>query len=493
MVLAPIPLPEVLRPPLPTIEGNVDYRQLRDQLLRIEQLLQLSGIEESFVAHALNAWARGRERISARSQLNFQQHSRRALRCNLLRTLVQEDFRSFAARLADSPLFQNFCGLAELDRVVVPGKSTLQRYAHWIDQPTLDTFIHELLTQGHTEPEILRLEQAIDLDACFLDTTCVEANIHYPVDWVLLRDATRTLMKAIELIRGQGLRHRMETPAVFLKRMNRLCIDMTHTPRKADGKRHRKKVLRKMDRLLGTVRAHARRYRQLLAEQWHRTEWTRPQSEQVLRRIDSVLHQLPAARAQVHQRILQEQPVDNAQKILSLYEADVRVIVRHKAGAEVEFGNTLFMAESRQGLILDWELFQQTAPQDSRLVAKRVERIEKNLKIRLKQVSADRGFDSGPNQVQLAQKKIFNGICPRDPHQLRQRLRSWKFVKLQRRRSQTEARIAIFLHNFLGEPLRAKGFAHRQLAVGWGALTHNLWVIARLPQRPAEDKLAAAA
>ena len=67
------------------------------------------------------------------------------------------------------------------------------------------------------------------------------------------------------------------------------------------------------------------------------------------------------------------------------------------------------------------------------------------------------------------------------------------FPKTSSSGSRAKARIAIFLHNFLGEPLRAKGFAHRQLAVGWGALTHNLWVIARLPQRPAEDNLAAAA
>lgn len=488
-----IPFPELLRPPLPTIEGNVDYRQLRDQLLRIEDLLKLTGIEKRFVAHALEGWVQGHEQVSARAQLNFQLHSRRALRCNILRTLLQEDFRGFAVRLADSPLFQYFCGLAELDRVVVPSKSTLQRYAHWIDQPTLDTFINELLAQAHTQPKLLRLKAAIDLETCFLDTTCVEANIHYPVDWVVLRDATRTLMKAVELIRGEGLRHRMEEPAVFMKRMNRLCIEMTHTPKKADGNRHRKKALRKMDRLIGTVRAHARRYRQLLDEQWQRTEWTRPQTEQVLRRIDSVLQQLPAARAQARQRILHEQPVANEEKILSLYEADVRVIVRHKAGAEVEFGNTLLIAESRQGLIMDWELFQPTAPQDSRLVVERIERIEKNLNIKLKEVGADRGFDSGPNRQRLAGKKIYNGICPRDPHQLKKRMGSWKFAGLQRRRSQTEARIAIFLHNFLGEPLRAKGFVHRQLAVGWGVLTHNLWVLARLPQRQAKAKLAAAA
>jgi hypothetical protein len=295
-------------------------------------------------------------------------------------------------------------------------------------------------------------------------------------------------MKAIELIRGEGLRHRMEPPAVFIKRMNRLCIEMTHTPRKPDGQRHRKKVLRKMDRLVGTVRAHARRYRQLLDDKWQRTDWTRPQAEQVLRRLDGVLDQLPAARAQARQRILHGQPVDNADKILSLYEPDVRVIVRHKAGAEVEFGNTLLLAESRQGLLLDCELFQQTAPQDSRLVTARVERIAQNLNIELKAVGADRGFDSASNQEQLAVRKIFNGICPRDPRLLQKRMRSWKFAGLQRRRSSTEGRIAIFLHNFLGEPLRAKGFAHRQIAVGWGMLTHNLWGLARLPQRKASAK-----
>jgi hypothetical protein len=478
---------------LPTIEGNVDYRLLREQLLRIDHCLQASGAEDHFVAQAVEQWSRGSSRVSAKAQLHHQLHSHRALRCNILRTLLQEDYRGFAVRLADSPLFQHFCGLGEIDRVVVPGKSTLQRYAHWTDRATLDQLIQELLQQAHTAPKSLGLAQPVDLDACFLDTTCVEANVHYPVDWVLFRDATRTLMKGVKLIRAQGLRHRMEAPAWFMTRMNRLCIEMTHTPRKADGKRHRKKVLRRMDRLVGTVRAHAQRYRELLDAQWQRTEWSRAQAEQVLRRLDSVLDQLPAARAQARQRIIREQPVANDTKILSLYEPDIRVVVRHKAGAEVEFGNTLLLGESRQGLIMDWELFEATAPQDSRLVLDRIERIEQTLHIQVKEIGADRGFDSERNQQRLAKKKIYNGICPRQPRQLKQRMNSWKFVRLQRRRSQTEGRVGIFLHNFLGEPLRSKGFPHRQLAVGWGVLTHNLWVLARLPQAPAKAKTKQAA
>ena len=28
--------------------------------------------------------------------------------------------------------------------------------------------------------------------------------------------------------------------------------------------------------------------------------------------------------------------------------------------------------------------------------------------------------------------------------------------------------------------MRAKGFDHRELALAWGVLTHNLWMLARL-------------
>jgi hypothetical protein len=236
------------------------------------------------------------------------------------------------------------------------------------------------------------------------------------------------------------------------------------------------------------VARHARRYREILDEQWAKTEWTRPQAEQVLGRLDNVLDQLPAAREQAWQRIVDEEPVANEDKILSLYESAIRVVVRHKAGAEVEFGNTLLLGESRQGLIMHWELFEKSAPADARLVKRSVESMEENLHIQIKELGGDRGFHSAINEEWLKEQKIYDGICPRDPHQLKERLRSWKFVKLQRRRSQTEGRISIIIHNFLGCPIRGKGFARRQLAVGWGVLTHNLWVLARLPKREVKEK-----
>ena len=120
-----LPIQQALQPQLPTIEGNVDYHQLRDQLFRIDELLINSGLEDQFITKSLEEWIAGLKfkKISAKAQCKFQIHARRAVRCNIARTLMMDDYRDFSVRLADSPLFQWFCGLAELGRIQVPAKS----------------------------------------------------------------------------------------------------------------------------------------------------------------------------------------------------------------------------------------------------------------------------------------------------------------------------------------------------------------------------------
>jgi hypothetical protein len=43
---------------------------------------------------------------------------------------------------------------------------------------------------------------------------------------------------------------------------------------------------------------------------------------------------------QAHERIIGGRKVNNKDKILSLHETEVHIIVRGKSGAEVEYGNT---------------------------------------------------------------------------------------------------------------------------------------------------------
>src|SRR6266478_2065252 len=126
-----IPFEPLLPQVLPTIEGNVDYRLLRDQLLRIDELLLQSGLETQLMQKDLQRWLARCKTPSPKAQQNRQLHCGRALRCNIARVLLQEDYRGFAARLADSPLLQHFCGLSEVLVVTVPSKSTLERYDKW--------------------------------------------------------------------------------------------------------------------------------------------------------------------------------------------------------------------------------------------------------------------------------------------------------------------------------------------------------------------------
>ena len=475
-----IPFPQELRPQLPTIVGNVDYLTLRRRLEQINALLRDSGAERDFVQRALaGRTAAPAQPMTAVEQWKFQQRSRRALRCTLLRTLLQEDYRGFSCQLAGNPLYQWFCQVEALDQVRVPSKSEVQRFAGWLPAPEMRAVIEGLLQGALETPAKLGLKEALDLEEYFLDSTCLKANVHFPTDWVLLRDGVRTLMKATLLIRQAGLRERMEAPEEFLRRMNQLSIAMSQQARRAGSKKGRKRVLRQMKKLVGVVRAHAQRHRDLLDQEWARTEWTRPQAEQILRRLDGVLELLPRAQKQAHERIIGGRPVANGEKLRSLYDTDVRVIVRGKAGAEVEFGNTVLLGENRQGLILDFQIFRESAPADSQLLLGSVQRVAAWAGRPVGAAATDRGFASAANRRALEAAGIFDGMCPRSPAELTAKLKGKKFARLQRRRAQTEGRIGILKQGFLGRPLRAKGFAHRELALAWGVLTHNLWKLAR--------------
>lgn len=492
-----IPFPTELRPRLPTIVGNVDYLTLQLRLEQIHALLQESGVEKEFVELSLKEWIQADQRVpSARQQQKFQVRSRRALRCTILRTLLQEDYRGFSCQLAGNPLYQWFCLVDALEQVRVPSKSELQRFAHWLKSEQMRSVINVLLQSGMKEPGKLKLREAVDLEEYFLDTTCVKANIHFPVDWVLLRDGITTLMKATLLIRDQGIKGRMEAPEEFLRRINRLSIEMTHQRRQEDSHKGRKGVLRRMKKVVKAVRAHARRHRDLLDENWEQTDWTRPQADRVLGRIDRVLELLPRAQKQAHERIIGGRQVANQEKILSLYEPDVHVVVRGKAGAEVEFGNTVLIGENRQGIILDFQVYQEQAPADGHLLVESLERLLAGLGHGVGAVGADRGFSNATNSHGLKEARIFNAVCPRKPQELKKRMREKKFARMQKRRSQTEGRIGILKHNFWGQPMRAKGFANREAAVAWGVLTHNLWMFARLrkvKKKPKEQPLRLAA
>jgi len=481
------------RPALPNVYGAADYREFRETLLHMDTALR-AGLADELVKRWVRKWESKRDGAVSTGRLRFMWgYAHYALRCNVARHLMGLPFREFSVRLADSELLQWFCSINSFGKRKAVSKSSLERFDKWFDVQDVEEVIRKHLASlqdPQTAEELAGEDSGVALDEILADSTCVKANIHYPVDWVLLRDATRSLISAIVTIRRQGLKHRMPVPGEFVTRINRLCIQMTHSRRRKDGRKYRKQVLREMKKLSKLVQRHGERYREVLQARWQETEWTEKQAKVVIKRIDNVLEKLPKAIEQAHERIIGERRVKNAEKILSLYEDDIHVLVRGKADAEVEFGNGLYLAEQRDGLIVDWELFRDQPPADSGLVKKSLQRITENYGP-VRAYCGDRGFDTKANAEHLQIENIFNGICPKAPAALAERRKEPRFMELQRRRGQTEARIGIFKNAYLGRPLRSKGFEHKRNTVAWCVLTHNLWVLARMKITSEQQRMAA--
>jgi len=233
-----VPFQEEFRQGLPNVTGNVDYEQFRDNLERIAELIKLSKVEQRVMLEALrqsqhdydcSRQARGKQpkELKARAKVRIQKMARQALRCGIARHLTGEAYRVFSCRLADSAVLQKFCLIDRLLAIKVPSKSQLQRYEGMFEEEFLREIISEVTGKAAepVEPEVQEksfgLKNPLSLKDYFVDTTCLEANIHFPVDWTLLRDATRTLMKAVRLIRREGLKNRMQEPESFMRQMNR--------------------------------------------------------------------------------------------------------------------------------------------------------------------------------------------------------------------------------------------------------------------------------
>jgi len=471
---------------LPIVQGNKDYRDYKELLENIDRLLARSGIESALQEQDLQkAKAHTKKPLTKKERVRIQLCTSQTLRCNIIRSLSRESFRNLAIHLAESHLLQNFCHLIEFDRVWIPGKSTLQAYSEAFDEKQIRDIINALNLS--TQTEVLGLAKNPDLSIVLLDSTCLETNIHFPVDWVLLRDAVRTMTKAMICIRRHGLKHRMMEPAKFLSKMNTLCMAMAQSTRTADAKKRRKENLRLMKKLVHCVEKHAIRYRKLLDDCWAETDLTRKQAEVILRRMNNILNQLPAAVEQAHERIIGERLVPNDKKILSLYESHTQVYHRGKSGSDTEFGLQLLVAESAHGILVDWDLVEGLPKNDTQHLAPCLERLHA-AGIRVAWAVGDKGFYSAKNKKHLKEKKIKNALCPRNVIELKHKLKDEQFVVFQKRRAQTEGRIGILKNRFIGQYLPAKGLERQRKVVAFCVLSHNLWVLARLLAQEKKEK-----
>jgi hypothetical protein len=124
--------------------------------------------------------------------------------------------------------------------------------------------------------------------------------------------------------------------------------------RAANGKRQRKKVLHEMKSLEKRIADNANAHLTALKTRRHKTSLSEAQAQQIISRIGGVLEQLLAAIKQAHECIIGGRRIANEEEICP-YDGTVNAIVRGKAGANVEFGNKLWLGEGCDGLTVDYK------------------------------------------------------------------------------------------------------------------------------------------
>ena len=446
----------LLRPALTVVDRCLDYDNFRATIERIDRLLIDSEVESQGVDLALE---RGQP-MSVKARQKRANFALKALRMETLRYLLGGiSFRHLSRALGSSDLLADFCRVRHIDGIRGISKSTLERASKFFSEEQLRA-LHRTLTEVVGDADLARqvvgLDKPIDTTICLIDGTCLEVNIHWPTDWVLLKDVAGTLLKAIRLIREKaGLRHRMPIePEPLARQMNRLCIQMTHSRRRKDSARQRKGILRQMKKLLKRIGEHARSHRELLQACWEQSDYSEKQVQQILTRMERMSELIPVVIKQAHERIIGGRQVKNAEKVLSVYEPDAQVIVRGKAGQEVEFGNTLFLGESVEGYLLDWKLYGSRTPSENEQMQESLQRQNRfNLAEPIAAMCADRGFASQRARRQLAQEGIYDALCPRDPKQLKKRMEEPHFRQLQKRRASTQGRIGVLKDRLAGRAI----------------------------------------
>lgn len=474
-----------LRLSLPSVSENVDYERMERLLKTMDEVLRNSGIEEQFILATVEAEIHASGQALNQKRLGrLQKFAKRSLRCNVARLLCEESFRAFSVHLADSHLLRRFCLYDGLDDSSA-SKSTLQRMFTQTSEDEVRGLVAELVRKaGSVDDEglsVLGTVEPLSLANTYIDTTCLPLDIHYPTDWVLLRDLTRSIVQRIKVVRSYGIRCRIRTPASFMSEMNAMCIAMSAASRRGGGKKERKRVLRKMKRHLKTVCEHGERYLNALERRWKQVELTERQKNYIAERLHALLDLAPQAIKQAHERIIGERPVKNDDKLLSIYEPHTSVYVRGKAGADCEFGLQCLIAESSDGLIMDWHLPGDHIVPDTQALIPAIERMMKAYgENTITSVITDRGFSSRRNTAILADLDVADFTLPRNPKELQRSMKDPVFAAHHRRRAQTEARIGIFKNVFAGKRIPAKGIENQRVHVAWATLAHNVWVIARI-------------
>jgi IS5 family transposase len=406
------------------------------------------------------------------------------LRSLILMRVKNWDYRELRERINDGHTLRIF---TDFDSHRVPKHDAFNRAFNRLTPATMQA-INQAVVQTAVQ---LGLEDGKQLR---VDTTVVETNIHFPTDATLLWDTVRTVTRLIEdlhemLPRGvQGFTNRTRSARRRMQALERMTAQERHTQQEP-----------KYRELLGITGQVLENARQVVKKA------TRVKGIDVMQQaiVDQLRKEITAycelgdkVINQTRRRVIEGEQVPAEEKVYSIFESHTDLIKRGKQRKPLEFGHKVFLAESAQGLITDYQVLDGN-PADTTQVRPSLERHRQVFHCAPDLYAGDRGFYSAENLDECQQAGVSQVSIPQRGGQKtadREALeRSPAFKKGQRFRVGIEGRISVLFRGRGMKRCRAQGRERFEVLVGAAVLANNLLRIAEMLRngKPARAKKAA--
>jgi transposase, IS5 family len=394
------------------------------------------------------------------------------LRSLVLMRVKSWDLRELSERIADGYTLRHF---TDFRSHPVPKHDAFNRAFNRLTPETLQA-VNELIVQAAVD---LGLEDGKKLR---VDSTVVQTDVHHPTDSTLLWDTVRVITRLVgRLGRAagrsvlKGFRNRTRGARRRMQQIQRMTAQQRHE--------QQNKKYRELIAISEEVEASARGVLQ-------HSEKARGQNliddlaiRQLRNEIDHYCQLGTQAIDQARRRVLQGEQVPNAEKIFSIFEPHTDLIKRGKVQTPVEFGHKVFLAESAQGLITQYQVLDGN-PCDEDQVEASLQNHRETFGFAPDLYGSDRGFYSENNVKRCEQEGVkVVSIPQRGGKKTPQRAafeKSPAFKKGQRFRAGVEGRISVLFRGRGMKRCLAQGRKRFELLVGAAVLANNLMRIAAL-------------
>ena len=270
--------------------------------------------------------------------------AQQVLRSLVLMRVKNWDYRELRERIADGLTLRRF---TDFNAQSVPKHDAFHRAFIRITPQTLrlinDLVIKAAVAMGLEDGSKLRV-----------DTTVVATDIHHPTDNTLLWDVVRVVTRLVGRLAStierpiKGFRDRTRAARRRMLAIQRMTTTQRQTQQR--GK------YRELIGIAEEVVERARRVPRQTSKVRGKDLLSQLALEELRRQIEHYCGLGERVIDQARRRVLQGEQVPNAEKIYSIFEPHTDLIKRGKVRTPVEFGHKVFLAESAQGLITQYEV-----------------------------------------------------------------------------------------------------------------------------------------